>query len=102
MMTIAKKGDWVQITRIVIPAGNRASQVPEDTKKCNLEMWVKGFIQSDSQIGDEVEIITTTNRREAGTLCEVNPGYTHTYGKFVPELIQIQRQLRELIYEGEE
>ena len=39
---------------------------------------------------------------EHGTLVEVNPYYTHSYGKFVPELIQIDRQLREILFGGEE
>ena len=40
-MATAKKGDWVQIENIVLPAGQRAPQVPEDTQKCDLKLWVK-------------------------------------------------------------
>lgn len=101
-MNAAKKGDWVQISNVVLPAGSRAPHVPEDTQKCDLMMWVKGTIQSDAQIGDTVEVITMTGRRETGVLCEVNPGYTHTYGQFVPELHQIQQQLRQLVFGGEQ
>lgn len=101
-MKTARKGDWVQISNVVLPAGSRAPQVPEDTQKCDLMMWVKGFIQSDAQEGDTVEIITPTGRRETGTLCEVNPGYTHTYGHYVPELTKIQTQLRSLLHFGGE
>lgn len=101
-MSCAKKGDWVQISNVVLPVGSRAPQVPEDAKNCDLMMWVKGFIQQDADIGDQVEIITAIGRRETGTLCAVNPSYIHTYGKFVPELVQIQHQLREILYGGEE
>lgn len=101
-MKTAKKGDWVQISNVVLPVGSRAPQVPEDTAKCDLVMWVKGFIQQDAQIGDTVEIITAVGRHETGTLCDVNPNYTHNYGSFVPELVLIQRQLREILYGGEE
>ena len=54
------------------------------------------------QVGDTVEVVTMTGRRETGVLCEVNPGYTHTYGQFVPELHQIQTQLRQLVFGGEQ
>ena len=90
---MAKKGDWVRIHRVVLPA---------DTAKVPLEMWVKGTLCADAEIGDEVEVETATNRIEHGTLVEVNPYYTHSYGKFVPELIQIDRQLREILFGGEE
>ena len=69
-MKTAKKGDWVQISNVVLPVGSRAPQVPEDTAKCDLLMWVKGFIQQDAQVGDTVEIITAVGRRETGTLCD--------------------------------
>lgn len=101
-MKTAKKGDWVQISNVVLPAGSRAPQVPEDTQKCDLMMWVKGFLQQDAQVGDKVEIVTAIGRHATGTLCEINPSYTHSYGNFVPELVQIQHQLRELVFGGEQ
>lgn len=100
-MSAAKKGDWVQISNVVLPVGSRAPQVPEDTKNCDLMMWVKGFIQQDAELGDTVEVVTAIGRRETGVLCAVNPDYIHTYGKFVPELVRIQRQLREILFGGE-
>lgn len=96
-MKTAKKGDWVQISNVVLPAGDRAPQVPEDTQKTNLMMWVKGYAQADAAMGETVEVVTTTGRHITGKLTAVNPGYIHTYGSFVPELNQIQKQLRELM-----
>lgn len=100
-MKQVKKGDWVQISNMILKAGERAPQVPEDTQACDLLMWVKGFIQDDAKIGDTVEIETAIGRKITGRLCEVNPRYTHTYGDFVPELVQIQHQLREIAFGGE-
>ncbi len=94
------KGEWVQITRVVLPAGKRAPQVPEDTQKHDLQMWVKGFLCEDASIGDEVEVTTVTGRRVAGKLFAVKPKYTHTYGDFVPELLKVQCQLREILFGG--
>jgi len=101
-MKAAKKGDWVQISAILLPAGSRAPQVPDDTQKTNLVMWTKGTIQENAKMGEIVEIITLTGRHERGELCDVNPNYTHTYGTFIPELIEIQKQLRQLLHFGGE
>lgn len=101
-MKVAKTGDWVQITRTIMKAGERAPQVPEDTQNCDLRMWVKGYALNGGSLGDEIEIVTTTGRTEKGLLSEIAPGYTHTYGNFVPELNLIQKQLRSLLFGGEE
>ena len=94
---MAKKGDWVRIHTVVLKAEERTGKIPEDTKACDLEMWTKGFLLQDAEIGDEVEVETAVGRTEKGTLIEVNPYYTHSYGKFVPELVQIDKQLREIM-----
>ncbi len=94
---MAKKGDWVRIHTVVLKAEERTGKIPEDTKACDLEMWTKGFLLGDAEIGDEVEVETAVGRIEKGTLIEVNPYYTHSYGKFVPELVQIDKQLREIM-----
>lgn len=98
---MAKKGDWVRIHSVVLKAEERTAKLPEDTKKCDLEMWTKGTLQEDAEIGDEVTVKTAANRLEKGTLIEVGPYYTHSYGKFVPEIIEIDRQLREIMFGGD-
>ncbi|HBG0032534.1 TPA: 2-amino-4-ketopentanoate thiolase, partial [Clostridioides difficile] len=67
----AKINDWVIIHNIVLTPEERAPQVPEDTKKVSLEMWVKGFIKSDASIGDLVEVKTITGRLVKGNLLKV-------------------------------
>lgn len=49
----------------------------------------------DAEIGDDVRIRTAVGRTEHGRLIEVEPYYTHSYGKFVPEIIEIDKKLRE-------
>jgi len=98
----ARKGDWVQIHRVILPPEERADRVPEDTRKVPLEMWMNGFLVPEkAAIGDEVEIRTTIGRSERGVLLRVNPGYEHSFGKTVPELLQIGTQLRSLLREAE-
>ena len=48
-----------------------------------------------------VTVKTAVNRFEKGTLIEVGPYYTHSYGKFVPEIIEIDKQLREIMFGGD-
>lgn len=97
---MAKKGDWVRIHRNVLEPAGRAASVPDDTKKVPLEMWVKGHLTEDAEIGGECRIITRTGREEHGTLLEVNPQYEINFGDFVPEVLGIDDQLREALFGG--
>lgn len=64
-------------------------------------MWVKGYLQTDADIGDEVSVITKTGRNETGTLKEAEPYYKHDFGKFIPELLVINEQVREILFGGD-
>lgn len=97
---MVKKGEWVRIHAIVLTAAQRTGKIPEDTQKCDLEMWTKGTLLQDAEIGDTVEIETAVGRREKGTLIEVHPYYKHSYGSFVPEIIEIDKQLRKIMRGG--
>jgi len=96
-----KKGEWVLIHRNVLEPSQRAPQVPDDTKQVPLELWVKGYLQSDANVGDEVTVLTRTKREERGTLLEANPYYKHDFGKFVPELLVVSEQVRDILFGGE-
>ncbi len=96
-----EKGSWVRIHKIILEPSQRAPQVPDDTKQVPLEMWVKGYLQKEAEIGDTVEILTLTGRKETGTLIELNPYYNHSFGKFVPELLVIGKQVRDIVLGGE-
>ena len=97
----AAKETWVEIHRILLEKGERAPQVPQDTRELPLEMKVKGFLLHDAALGDEVEIITAAGRRIQGTLSAVNPSYNHLFGPPIPELSTIGREVREILRKGE-
>lgn len=102
MSLTAKKGDWVQIHSIVLKPEERTGKIPGDTKKVPLEMWVKGFINSDAEVGDKVSVTTLTGRKVEGELVEVNPKYIHNFGEeYVPELLEIDIQVRNIVKAGE-
>lgn len=99
---MAKRGDWVRVHAIVLKAAERTAKIPEDTQKCDLQQWTKGFLQDETaEVGDEVTVKTAVGRMVKGTLIEEGPHYTHSYGKFVPEIIEIDKQLREIMFGGD-
>lgn len=100
---MAKKGEWVRIHKVVLKASNRTAKIPADTQKCDFEMWTKGVLQNEkAEIGDVVTIRSAVDRLETGTLIEVEPHYTHSYGKFIPEIIEIDNRLKAIMDGGNE
>lgn len=94
----AKRGDWVRVHTTVLQVGQRATNIPEDTQKVPLEMWVKGFLLDEgANIGENVKIETYIGRTVEGNLLEINPYYQHDFGKCIPELLYIGRQARGLL-----
>lgn len=99
---MVKKGEWVQIHQIVLKAEERTARIPEDTKACPVELWVKGFLQNDAKLGESALIKTLTGRMVTGELVIVNPGYNYGFGEeFVPEVLKIGVQLRGMLKDGE-
>ena len=97
MAQLIKKDTWVEIWQVILEKGDRAPQVPEDTKQVPLEMKVKGFLLQDTILGEQAEIVTPTGRKITGKLIEVNPEYTHNFGFPIPELMRIGRELRGIL-----
>lgn len=98
---MVKKGKWVRIHSIILKAGERAPQLPDDTSSVPLEMWVKGYLLEDCEIGEIVDVETLTGRIVRGKLIEVNPSYKHDYGDFIPEILQIGISVRKILFGGE-
>ena len=98
MLNKARKGDWVQIHQIVLPAGQRAPQVPEDTAQVPLEMKVKGILlNQEASLGELVTIRTAVGRVLEGTLVAVNPSYDISYGPPPAELRGVGEELRRIL-----
>ena len=93
----AAKGAWVEIHGIVLAAGERAPQVPEDTQRVPLEMRAKGFLVAPASMGETVEVVTVAERRLSGALSAINPAYDHGFGAPLAELLTIGQELRALL-----
>ena len=103
MSEVITAGSWVELHRIALGSDERASHLPEDTRQLPLEMRLKGFLVNAATVGEEAEIETVTGRRLRGTLSEVNPAYTHTFGPPIPELATIGAEARAMLHkEGEQ
>ena len=87
-------GDWVEVERMLLEPADRCENLPPETAEKPLMMWVKGFAQAAGRVGEEMTVETMTGRLVTGTLSAVNPGYFHTFGKPIPELARVGRDLR--------
>ncbi|RQD70585.1 MAG: 2-amino-4-ketopentanoate thiolase [Tindallia sp. MSAO_Bac2] len=97
-----KKGTWVKIQDTILESGQRAPQLPEDTKKVPLIMWAKGYLQEDAEMNSVATVKTLTGRLVTGKVMEVEPSYKHDFGDFVPELLQIGKMGRKALWGGED
>jgi hypothetical protein len=97
MVETIAEGTWVEVHRTVLPAGERAPQVPEDTQAVPLEMRAKGWLVGPARVGDEAEVVTAAGRRLKGILTEGNPAYSHSFGPPIPELLEVGNELRTML-----
>jgi len=95
-MNLIKKGSWVQIEKIVLKVGERADNIPEETKNVPLKLFQKGYLQADAQIGEKVTIRTIIGRNIEGELIAENPKYSHDFGRPIPEFLSVAKEFREL------
>ncbi len=101
MIEHAAKGIWVEIHAVVLPPGERAPQVPDDTARVPLEMRAKGFLVSDASVGEACQIETMSGRRLSGELAAINPAYDHGFGAPISELTTIGQEVRALLSKRE-
>lgn len=94
-----KKGTWVEIEETVLISEERSQNIPDETKKTPLKCWIRGNCLSDCEVNDEVEVETNIGRIVKGKVVEVEPGYNHSFGKYVQELGFIGKQAKEIIKE---
>ncbi len=88
-MSMIKAETWVEIEKIILAPEDRAPSVPEDTKRVPYVMRASGFLQADAELGQIVKIRTMIGRELEGKLITVNPSYSHSFGKVVPEILKI-------------
>lgn len=88
-MSQVEQGTWVEIEQVVLQPAERATSLPEETRKVPYVLRVSGFLLHPAGLGQEAQIRTIIGRELSGTLRAVNPSYTHSFGNTVPELLTI-------------
>lgn len=84
-----KAGTWVEVEQVVLPPEARAANLPEDTARCPYVLRVSGFLAADAELGREATVRSIIGREHRGVVRAVNPGYDHSFGPTVPELLTI-------------
>ena len=86
------------IRKTILMPDERTTNLPEDTCKVPLELRAKGFLENEHAfLGDQVRIKTIIGRILEGRLEALNPEYGYSFGRAVPELLPLGRELRELL-----
>ena len=85
----APEGAWVEIQQVVLAPEERAEGVPADTAATPLLQWVDGFHPAPGGVGVEATIRTIIGRAHTGMLSRINPGYSHSFGETVDEILTI-------------
>jgi hypothetical protein len=88
-MSKIAKGTWVEIEQVVLKPEERAPTLPEDTKQTPYLLHVSGFLQAETEMGQEATIRTIIGRELSGTLITSLPSYNHSFGTTIPELLTI-------------
>jgi 2-amino-4-ketopentanoate thiolase alpha subunit len=87
-------GEWVEVERVLLEPADRSANLPPETAEKPMLVWVTGFAAGEAEVGGEVTVETMTGRRVTGRLSAINPGYFHTFGRPIPELVGVGRDLR--------
>ena len=95
-MTKIAKGSWVEIEQVVLTPEQRVQTLPEETRSVPYLLRVSGFLQQEAELGQDVQVKTIVGRTLSGKLKTVNPGYRHSFGETIPELLRIGTDQEEL------
>ena len=83
-MCIVAKGTWVEVERVVSRPGER---IPGPGRPPQM-MRISGFLLEDAELGQQARVRTIVGHEHAGRLRIENPGYGHSFGHTVPELLR--------------
>lgn len=87
-------GSWVEIQQVVLPAGERAPNIPDDTARVDFVARVRGFLLTDAPMGGDATVRTLAGRAVGGRLTAINPRNPADFGDPVPELLRLGNEAR--------
>jgi hypothetical protein len=93
-------GAWVEISQVVLRAGERAPNVPQDTAETDFVARVRGFLNEPALLGETATVRTLVGRDVTGRLTDVNPRNPADFGDPVPELLALGVAARQALEES--
>lgn len=90
-------GSWVEVQQVVLGAGERAPNVPDDTAAADFVARIRGFLLADAPVGSDASVRTLTGRQVNGRLTAVDPRNPADFGDPVPELLRLGGEARRLL-----
>lgn len=93
---------FVMIEKIILPKEFRSPHLPDATRAVDVKAYIKGLLIDDAILNQKVTIITQVGLLESGTLIEVHPSYSHSFGDYIEEMAHIGPSLRDMLKEGDE
>ena len=92
---LSQIGSWVEIAWVAMTPSERAEQLPESSKTVPVVAKVRGFALESVALGAELSVKTLAGRTLSGTLVDLSPGHTHSFGRPQPLLLAVGGALRE-------
>jgi hypothetical protein len=90
------QGTWVEIEQVVLTPEQRVQTLPQETRSVPYLLRVSGFLLQDAEIGQDAQVKTIIGRTLSGKLKTVNPGYSHSFGETIAELLPIGTDQEEI------
>jgi hypothetical protein len=90
------QGTWVEIEQVVLTPEQRVQTLPQETRSVPYLLRVSGFLLQDAEIGQDAQVKTIIGRKLTGKLKIVNPGYSHSFGETIAELLPIGTDQEEI------
>lgn len=87
---------WVEVEWIVLPAGERAPNLPADTRLVPYMARTRG-LSPVADPGAQTTVTTPSGRRIAGRLVAVEPGYDHSFGHPPVAWTTVRESIRRLV-----
>ena len=91
------EGTWVELQQVVLEAGNRAPNVPDDTARVDFVARIRGFLLTDAPMGGEAIVRTLAGRQVKGRITALNPRNPADFGNPVPELLRLGEAARDAL-----
>jgi len=89
---------WVEVGFVVLRPDQRPPDLPPETRAVPYYARVKGFVAGTPAVGDTVEIETLAGRTIRGELLQIDPPFTHDFGRPVQELVEAGRDADRLLW----